>query len=177
MKSRHLNLFLSDSSSLAHCSFTSNLIGLLIEPPYLPSSFLSLVFSSHHPFLQPFPDFTPLSMFCAFFAAMLSAASRCSSITNSSLLTIQITQVVSHMPSAASIAHDNYIYISSISVPNEQGCFFILFCFILFYPSRTCIGFSYSTSWNIGKTMYMSICKTFVCFYRKYPKMIIGDMY
>lgn len=131
MKSRHLHLFLSDLSSLARCSFVLNLVGLLSEPPYLPSSFLSPVFSSLHPFLQPLPDFIPLSMFWVFFATMLSAALGSSSVTNSSLFTIHITHglCLSCMLSAASIADSNCKYISSISLLNDQGCFFLLFCF------------------------------------------------
>ena len=131
MKSRHLHLFLSDSSSLARCSFLLNLVGLLSEPPYLPSSFLSLVFSSLHPFLRPLPDFISLSTFWVFFATVLSAALGSSSVTNSSLLTIHITHGLCSfcVLSAASIADSNCEYISSISLLHDQSCFFIMFCF------------------------------------------------
>lgn len=172
VKSRHLNLFLPDSKALAHCSFMSNLVSLLTEPPYLPGSFLPLFFVQP----SPLPQVTPLSTFCTSFATVVSAASGSSSLTNLQLLTAQITQVVFiHMPSAPSVAYNNCRYISSISLPSER---------IFFFPSRPCIDFSCSTSCNIGKTqffvhiqkMYMNIHKTLVCFYRKYSNMIVGDI-
>lgn len=116
---------------LAHCPFVSSLAGLRSGPPYLPSSFVSLLFSSLHPFLQALPDFIPLATLCVFFATVPSAALGSSSVTRSSLFTIHITRglCLSCMLSAASIADSNCKYISSISLPSEQGCFFILFCF------------------------------------------------